>query len=124
MKKFYSLVSFILCVCIIISPMTVLAQDNIKDQQNTKLTDETFEIAFVTNLKSESNNPSEYQLQGYSKGYSNIKIDVYASEITAFDPKSGISEFTHSFKFSAYTDKNGVVAFTRPSDNFLVLVDL
>ena len=55
---------------------------------------------------------------------SNIKVDVYSSTLTAYDNNSDISEFTHTFAFSAYTDANGSVKFMKPSNEFLLLVDV
>lgn len=55
---------------------------------------------------------------------SGIKVDVYKSELTNFDREFNISEFTHNYAFSVYTDANGGVQFVRPSKEMLILVDV
>lgn len=55
---------------------------------------------------------------------SGIKVDVYSSALTSYDNESKLSEFTHQFAFSVYTDVDGKIQFTRPSDEILILVDV
>lgn len=55
---------------------------------------------------------------------SGIYIDVYSSVLSAYDPTSEVSEYTHTYAFSVNTDSRGEVYFTRPSENFLIMVDL
>lgn len=35
-----------------------------------------------------------------------------------------VSEYTHTYAFSVNTDSKGKVIFTRPSENFLIMIDL
>lgn len=55
---------------------------------------------------------------------SGIKVEVYSSALTSYDNESKLSEFTHHYAFSVYTDANGKIQFTRPSDEMLILVDV
>ena len=55
---------------------------------------------------------------------SGIEIDVYSSVLSSYDPTSEVSEYTHTYAFSVNTDSRGKVNFARPSDNFLILIDL
>ena len=55
---------------------------------------------------------------------SGIRIDVYSSELAAYDKESGGSTYTHNDFFSVYTDAEGQVQFSRPSETFLILVDV
>jgi|GEM_PF-2473161 len=53
-----------------------------------------------------------------------IKVDIYESILTDYDSIFGITEYDHSFIKSAYTDSKGSVTFVKPSDRFLVIIDL
>ncbi len=55
---------------------------------------------------------------------SGIKVDVYSSELTDFDEESSLSEFAHNYALSVYTDSRGIVQFSRPSDEMLILIDV
>lgn len=55
---------------------------------------------------------------------SGIKVDIYTSKLTNFDKNSNLSEFTHDYAFSAYTDTSGKIRFLRPSEEILILVDV
>jgi len=55
---------------------------------------------------------------------SGIEIDVYSSVLSSYDPTSEVSEYTHTYAFSVNTDSRGKVNFTRPSENFLIMIDL
>ncbi len=55
---------------------------------------------------------------------SGIKVDVFSSRLTMYDDESNMSEFTHSFAFSVYSDKDGIVLFEKPSKEFLIIVDV
>jgi len=55
---------------------------------------------------------------------SGIKVDVYSSKLTNFDKDSNLSEFTHDYAFSVYTDASGKIQFLRPSEEMLILVDV
>lgn len=59
-----------------------------------------------------------------SMDLSGIHIDVYSSILSSYDPTSDVSEYTHTYAFSVDTDSSGKVDFTRPSENFLIIVDL
>ena len=59
-----------------------------------------------------------------NKDLSGIEIDVYSSALSSYDPTSEVSEYTHAYAFSVNTDSRGKVNFTRPSDNFLIMIDL
>lgn len=47
---------------------------------------------------------------------SGIKIDVYSSELTDYNAEANGSTFTHNEAFSVYTDAEGKVQFSRPSE--------
>lgn len=55
---------------------------------------------------------------------SGIKVEVYSSTLTSYDNESKLSEFTHHYAFSVYTDADGKIQFARPSDEMLILVDV
>ncbi|MCL2141140.1 MAG: InlB B-repeat-containing protein, partial [Dehalococcoidia bacterium] len=55
---------------------------------------------------------------------SGIKVDIYESTISSYDAITSSSGYSHSFSYSAYSDTEGSVAFVKPSDCFLVKVDL
>ena len=59
-----------------------------------------------------------------NKDMSGIEIDVYSSVLSSYDPTSEVSEYTHTYAFSVDTDSRGKVNFTRPSENFLIMIDL
>ncbi len=54
---------------------------------------------------------------------SGIKVDIYSSELTQYYSEYDMSEFTHSYAFSVYSDENGMIAFVKPSDEFLMMFD-
>ncbi len=109
MKK--SLLSLLLVMTLLITGVLSVSGASFSD----KASDSQFTLQFV--LNDENIGMKKLVL-------SNIKIDVYSSEQTAFDSKSNITEFTHSYVYSVYTNSKGSINFTKPSDNFLILVDV
>lgn len=55
---------------------------------------------------------------------SGIKIDVYSSEATSKEGEAGGTTYAHDEFFSVYTDAEGRVQFSRPTEKFLILVDV
>jgi len=55
---------------------------------------------------------------------SNIKVDIYESTLTNYDSMIGSSEYEHAYSNSTLTDSKGSATFSKPSDRFLVMVDL
>lgn len=54
---------------------------------------------------------------------SGIKVDIYSSALTQYYSEYDMSEFTHTYAFSVYSDENGVITFEKPSDEFLMMFD-
>ena len=52
-----------------------------------------------------------------------IKVDIYSSALTQYYSEYDMSEFTHSYAFSVYSDENGMITFVKPSDEFLMMFD-
>ncbi|MCL2679451.1 MAG: hypothetical protein FWF18_04120 [Dehalococcoidia bacterium] len=55
---------------------------------------------------------------------SGIKIDVYDAVLDRVDRATGIQIYAHNYSHSVYTKANGTVTFAKPSNLFLVMVDL
>lgn len=84
--------------------------------ESKNITTNMFELALYADASVKSSQ-NKVDLSG-------IKVDVYSSELTGFDEKSSLSEFTHNYAFSVYTDSKGIVRFSRPSDEMLILIDV
>lgn len=52
----------------------------------------------------------------------NIKIDIYKSTLVL--KEDDYSEYENSYAFSVYTSDDGEFSFNRPSENFLIEIDL
>jgi len=78
----------------------------------------SFTLEIVDNVVSGSvSNARIYDLSG-------IKIDIYDSVLERYDADVSGYLYAHSYSFSAYTDKDGSVTFKKPSERFLIEVDL
>ena len=55
---------------------------------------------------------------------SGIKIDIYDSVLERYDKEIGGYLYAHNYSYSTYTNPDGTVTFKKPSDVFLVMVDL
>jgi len=55
---------------------------------------------------------------------SGIKIDVYNAVLHGIDPTTGSSTYVHGFASSVVTKSDGSVTFKKPSELFLVIIDL
>lgn len=111
MKRKLILFLTLLFSCIVLSATTMVYAD-----ESGKETLGVFQLGFYAD-DSLSDSQKKMDLSG-------IKVDVYKSELTNFDGEFNISEFTHNYAFSVYTDANGGVQFVRPSKEMLILVDV
>jgi len=59
-----------------------------------------------------------------SSDLSNIKIDIYESTLDRFDTTIGAYIYAHNYSYSVYTKSDGSITFSKPSEYFLVIVDL
>lgn len=57
-----------------------------------------------------------------STDLSGVKFDIYTSELTSGN--QNYDKYINTYSFSAYSDKNGKVSFTRPEGMFIVKADL
>ena len=57
-----------------------------------------------------------------STDLSGVKFDIYTSELTSGN--QNYDKYINTYSFSAYSDKNGKVSFTRPEGIFIVKADL
>lgn len=57
-----------------------------------------------------------------STDLSGVKFDIYTSELITGN--RNFEKYTNTYSFSAYSDKNGKVSFTRPKGSFIVKADL
>ena len=55
---------------------------------------------------------------------SNIKLDIYESTLDGYASDANANIYAHNYAYSVYTTKNGTITFSKPSVQFLVLVDL
>ena len=82
----------------------------------------SFSLEFLDDTSGSSINANRVDLSG-------IKIDVYDSvfdrrEIDPYDPMAGADIYAHNYSYSAYTKADGTVDIKKPSDVFLIMVDL
>lgn len=54
----------------------------------------------------------------------NIKIDIYSSTLDQQDDSLGLKGYAHEYVFSIYTDADGSFSFTKPSFEFLIIIDI
>ena len=59
-----------------------------------------------------------------STSLKNIKIDIYSSTLDQQDPSLGLKGYAHEYVFSIYTNEDGSFSFTKPSFEFLVIIDI
>lgn len=59
-----------------------------------------------------------------STSLENIKIDIYSSTLDQQDPSLGLKGYAHEYVFSIYTNEDGSFSFTKPSFEFLVIIDI
>ena len=111
MKRKLILFLTFLFSCIMLSATTIVYA-----AESGKETPDVFQLGIYADA---SLNDSQKKID-----LSGIKVDVYESELTNFDSEFNISEFTHNYAFSVYTDANGGVQFVRPSKEMLILVDV
>lgn len=55
---------------------------------------------------------------------SGIRVDIYRSTIDDVDEEIGLTAYAHEYHSSVYTDVNGAFSFVKPSEQFVVLVDV
>ncbi|MCL2153803.1 MAG: hypothetical protein FWH57_12805 [Oscillospiraceae bacterium] len=78
----------------------------------------TFDLTITDNSISGSlSNGSRIDLSG-------IRVDVYDSVLDRVEPTTDGSIYGHNYITSVYTDKDGTVNLRKPSDLFLIMIDL
>ena len=89
--------------------------------ENSGIEQNMFRLDFIYDRS--INEKSLFPFIGYTYDLSNIRINVYLSYMIEFD-NAGMATFIHSFAFTVYSNIFGIVEFKRPSDHFLIIVDL
>ena len=82
------------------------------DEKKEEKKEEKFEGLFVFENEEEICNSS------------GIKVDIYRSVIDDVDEEIGLTAYAHEYHSSVYTDVNGAFSFVKPSEQFVVLVDV
>lgn len=101
----------VLCSIVMLSCTTAVCAAEYQEEQ-----DDVFQLMLCAD-DSLAGGQSKLDLSG-------IKVEVYSSTLTSYDNESKLSEFTHHYAFSVYTDADGKIQFMRPSDEMLILVDV
>lgn len=109
-RRFFQLFAVLLS-CVLLSGTSV----SYAGESESEATD-LFQLVLYAD-ESLDNEQAELELSG-------IRIDVYSSELASHDGESGGSTYTHDEFFSVYTDAEGQVQFSRPTEKFLILVDV
>jgi len=55
---------------------------------------------------------------------SNVKIDVYESTLSRYEPSADAYIYGHEYSHSVYTNSKGSVTFAKPSARFMVKIDI
>lgn len=85
-------------------------------KNETKCYADTKEFSLELYLEDNVKDENKFNLSG-------IKVDIYSSALTQYYSEYDMSEFTHSYAFSVYSDENGMITFVKPSDEFLMMFD-
>ena len=78
----------------------------------------SFTLEFQDNIATGSlNNSRGYDLSG-------IKVDIYDSVLDRYESEIGGYLYAHNYVSSVYTTTDGTASFKKPSDLFLIMIDL